>query len=67
MPTVAEMIRLLDLEPHPDGGHFRETFRDPRPVDGRRAASSEILREESPIRHGRDRSWLFGKNDIDAR
>ena len=22
------MIRLLDLKPHPEGGHFRETFRD---------------------------------------
>ena len=24
-----EIIRLLDLKPHPEGGHFRETFRDP--------------------------------------
>lgn len=23
-----EIIRLLDLKPHPEGGHFRETFRD---------------------------------------
>jgi predicted cupin superfamily sugar epimerase len=23
-----EIIRLLDLAPHPEGGHFRETFRD---------------------------------------
>ena len=28
-------IRLLDLEPHPEGGHFRQTFRDSR----RRVAS----------------------------
>ena len=28
MPPAAEMIRLLDLKPHPEGGHFRETFRD---------------------------------------
>ncbi|MGI8570128.1 MAG: cupin domain-containing protein [Methylocella sp.] len=27
--TAAEIIRLLDLRPHPEGGHFRETFRDP--------------------------------------
>jgi hypothetical protein len=26
--TAAEVIRLLDLAPHPEGGHFRETFRD---------------------------------------
>lgn len=27
-PSAAEIIRLLKLEPHPEGGHFRETFRD---------------------------------------
>jgi uncharacterized protein len=26
--TAADVIRLLDLKPHPEGGHFRETFRD---------------------------------------
>ena len=40
--TAAEIIRLLDLKPHPEGGHFRETFRDPREVDGGRAASTAI-------------------------
>jgi len=34
--SAAEVIRLLDLRPHPEGGHFRETFRDPRRgADGR--------------------------------
>jgi uncharacterized protein len=33
--TAAEVIRLLDLKPHPEGGHYRETFRDPHTVDGR--------------------------------
>lgn len=33
--TPAEIIALLDLRPHPEGGHYRETFRDPRTVDGR--------------------------------
>jgi predicted cupin superfamily sugar epimerase len=43
-PTlVAEaVIRLLDLKPHPEGGHFRETFRDARQADGDRAASTAI-------------------------
>lgn len=36
------MIRLLDLKPHPEGGHFRETFRDSRQVEGGRAASTAI-------------------------
>jgi hypothetical protein len=40
--TAADVIRLLDLEPHPEGGHFRETFRDERLVDGGRAASTAI-------------------------
>ena len=31
---AADVIRLLDLKPHPEGGHFRETFRDMRQVDG---------------------------------
>ena len=29
MPSEADrLIALLDLKPHPEGGHFRETFRD---------------------------------------
>lgn len=33
--TAAEVIAALGLEPHPEGGHYRETFRDPRTIDGR--------------------------------
>src|SRR6185312_16601725 len=40
--TSAEIVRLLDLKPHPEGGHFRETFRDPRTIAGGRAASTAI-------------------------
>lgn len=39
--SAAEIIRLLDLAPHPEGGHYRETFRDGR-GDGGRAASTAI-------------------------
>jgi predicted cupin superfamily sugar epimerase len=35
-------VRFLGLAPHPEGGHFRETFRDHRRVDGGRAASTAI-------------------------
>jgi predicted cupin superfamily sugar epimerase len=38
--SAADLIKLLDLQPHPEGGHFRETFRDQR--DGERAASTAI-------------------------
>ena len=28
--TAEEVVRRLDLKPHPEGGFYRETFRDPR-------------------------------------
>jgi predicted cupin superfamily sugar epimerase len=35
-PTAADIVARLELKPHPEGGHFRETFRDPRlDADGR--------------------------------
>jgi predicted cupin superfamily sugar epimerase len=43
MSTEADrLIELLHLQPHPEGGHFRETFRDTRDGDGR-AASTAIF------------------------
>jgi predicted cupin superfamily sugar epimerase len=39
--SADEIIRLLDLAPHPEGGHYRETFRDAG-ADGARAASTAI-------------------------
>jgi uncharacterized protein len=36
-----DVIRLLDLKPHPEGGYFRETFRDSE-RDGVRARSTAI-------------------------
>ena len=40
MPTAAEIIALLDLKSHPEGGWYRETFRDPHPVNGRSAGTA---------------------------
>ena len=40
--TAREVIRLLELKPHPEGGYFRETFRDARTGEGGRAASTAI-------------------------
>ena len=35
-PTAAEIIARLELRPHPEGGFYRETFRDSRTdADGR--------------------------------
>jgi predicted cupin superfamily sugar epimerase len=47
-PRAAELIRILHLEPHPEGGFYREVFRSDRlvsPRDGRpdRPALTTIL------------------------
>jgi uncharacterized protein len=39
--AAEEVIRMLDLAPHPEGGFYRETFRD-RPEDGGRGAATAI-------------------------
>ena len=43
-PSADEIIRLLELQPHPEGGHYRETFRDSRSAESEsgRAASTAI-------------------------
>lgn len=40
--NAEEVIKRLSLEPHPEGGHFRETFRH-RPPAGGRGAMTAIL------------------------
>jgi uncharacterized protein len=42
MLRAADVIRMLGLSPHPEGGHFRETFRDSLQVDGARPACTAI-------------------------
>ena len=45
-PTAAELAATLGLEPHPEGGFFRETYRAAATVQtprGERAASTAIL------------------------
>ena len=42
MITASEIIALLDLAPHPEGGWFKETFRDEPGPDGR-AKSTAIF------------------------
>ena len=44
--TAADIIRVLELAPHPEGGFYRETFRDAVMV-GPRAASPERQRSAS--------------------
>ncbi|AMN45339.1 protein of unknown function DUF985 [Rhodoplanes sp. Z2-YC6860] len=42
MLSAEDVIRILELKPHPEGGHYRETFRDSQTIDGTRAASTAI-------------------------
>jgi len=40
--TAADIIARLELKPHPEGGHYRETFRDTRLDADGRARSTAI-------------------------
>jgi len=53
MPTAAEMIRVLELKSHPEGGHYRETFRDLRQVEGRPASTAILYL----LAHGERSHW----------
>jgi uncharacterized protein len=41
--TAADIIAQFKLQPHPEGGHYRETFRDPRTDANGRSVSTAIL------------------------
>jgi predicted cupin superfamily sugar epimerase len=40
--SAQDIIRMLALKPHPEGGHFRETFRDPKQIADGRSVSTAI-------------------------
>ena len=42
LPSAADIIGRLELKPHPEGGHYRETFRDPRTDANGRSLSTAI-------------------------
>jgi len=67
-PTAAELVATLGLEPHPEGGFFRETYRAAACVEtarGERAAVTAILflvTVDAPSRLHRlasDELWAF--------
>lgn len=41
--SANEIISKLDLVPHPEGGHFRETWRDQATVDGRSVGTAILF------------------------
>lgn len=53
MISAEEIIALLDLNPHPEGGWFKETFRDEPGPDGR-AKSTAIF---FLLTEGQESAW----------
>lgn len=51
-PSAEEWIDRLGLEPHPEGGFFRETYRDPDMVDTNRGPRSAATHIHFLLRHG---------------
>jgi predicted cupin superfamily sugar epimerase len=49
-----DVVLHLDLKPHPEGGYFRETFRDARLLEGGRPASTAIY---YLLTHGQRSHW----------
>jgi uncharacterized protein len=43
LPSAADVIARLELKRHPEGGHYRETFRDSRVDAAGRSVSTAIL------------------------
>jgi uncharacterized protein len=54
MPSAADIIARLELKPHPEGGHYRETFRDVRTDAHGRSRSTAIY---YLLRHGERSNW----------
>jgi len=66
--TAEELIRTLELEPHPEGGWYRETWRSKAKPGGRPAASAVyylIQSGERPQwnRVDADEMWLWHAGD----
>ncbi|MBX3479700.1 MAG: cupin domain-containing protein [Caulobacter sp.] len=53
MITAREIIALLDLAPHPEGGWYRETFRDEPGPDGRAKSTMIFFLLEA----GQESAW----------
>jgi predicted cupin superfamily sugar epimerase len=73
-PRATELINSLKLQPHPEGGHFREVYRSPLPVllaDGRgeRSALTTIYFLLTSGEHSRvhrvisDEIWHYYEGD----
>lgn len=52
--SAEKIIEILELSPHPEGGYYRETFRDAEASGTGRAASTAIY---FLLRTGQDSAW----------
>jgi predicted cupin superfamily sugar epimerase len=52
-PSAAALIRTLRLRPHPEGGHYRETWRD-KPATGKRGSGTAIY---YLLKRGEESRW----------
>ncbi len=64
MLSASEIITTLNLEPHPEGGWFRQTFRDDGPDErGHSTAIYFLLEAGKPSHwhkvHGSSEVWLY--------
>ena len=62
---AAELIRQLGLQPHPEGGHFREVFRSAgtvQPGDAR-APRSALTTIDFLLAHGERSAWHRVRSD----
>ena len=68
--TAQDIVRMLGLKPHPEGGHFRETFRDATQAGDGRAASTAayylLARGERSHWHRLDAAEIWHWYDGDA-
>ena len=61
LPPAHEVIARLGLEPHPEGGFYRETWRD-QPADGGRGSGTAILYRIPRVIIGENRTFLGAEN-----
>ena len=56
---AAELVRILQLQPHPEGGFFRELFRSPHPVlpSDDRPARSALTSIDFLLLRGQFSAW----------
>jgi predicted cupin superfamily sugar epimerase len=58
-PRAAELVRLLELQPHPEGGFYRERFRSPHAVQpaDERAARCALTTIDFLLARGQWSAW----------